>query len=47
MAIVFIPLVNIDGFEFISEEFDSTGHLEYIRKNRQIYDKMKYCEYEF
>ena len=34
MAIVFIPLVNIDGFNFISEEYDSTGRLEYIRKNR-------------
>ena len=30
----FIPVVNVDGFKHISEEFNKTSNLIYIRKNR-------------
>ena len=45
-SLFFIPAVNYDGFAYISEEFDSTGRLEYIRKNRHIYKAMEPCSAE-
>lgn len=42
-AVVFIPIVNVDGVSYISETYEKTGHLEYIRKNRNIYSGMKNC----
>ena len=33
-ALYFIPFVNIDGVKYISEQFNKTGQLRYIRKNR-------------
>lgn len=33
-ALYFIPFVNVDGFKYISEKFNETGQLLYIRKNR-------------
>ena len=36
-AIIFIPMVNVDGVTFISKKYEETGKFEYIRKNRHIY----------
>lgn len=41
-AIVFIPTVNVDGFNRISQTYSDSGKLEYIRKNRRI-DLNKDC----
>ena len=45
-SLFFIPAVNYDGFAYISEAFDRTGKLEYIRKNRHIYKEMNPCTAE-
>ena len=42
-SLFFIPAVNYDGFAYISDEFDKTGRLAYIRKNRHIYREMRVC----
>ena len=36
-AIFFVPMVNIDGVKYISDEFDSRLEFPLIRKNRHIY----------
>ena len=46
-AVIFIPAVNIDGYSYISDQFKSTGRLEFIRKNRNVYEVMKNCGAEF
>jgi carboxypeptidase T len=33
-VLYFVPVVNVDGFKYISEEYGRTGQLKYIRKNR-------------
>ena len=37
-AITFIPLVNPDGFAFISKHYLETGEFLLIRKNMHLYD---------
>lgn len=33
-VLYFVPVVNVDGFKYISQVFENTGQLKYIRKNR-------------
>jgi murein tripeptide amidase MpaA len=33
-VLFFVPIVNVDGFKYISDVFANTGKLRYIRKNR-------------
>ena len=42
-AIVFIPMVNVDGVTYIDEIYQKTNRFEYIRKNRNVYSQMKNC----
>lgn len=42
-AVIFIPIVNVDGVNYISDNYEETGSFEYIRKNRHIYPSMKNC----
>ena len=36
-VLIFIPVVNIDGFTYISDIYSQTGDLKLIRKNRANY----------
>ena len=40
-ALIFIPLVNPDGVQYIETTWKNTQKFEYIRKNRNIYDGMQ------
>ena len=40
-ALIFIPLVNPDGVQYIEKTWKNTQKFEYIRKNRNIYDGMQ------
>ena len=33
-----IPVLNVDGFELIGDEFDHTKQLMMVRKNRHVYN---------
>ena len=46
-AVIFIPAINIDGYTYISDRYKSSGRLEFIRKNRNVYDAMKKCTAEY
>jgi murein tripeptide amidase MpaA len=46
IAIVFIPLVNVDGFVYISDFYDEHKNWSYIRKNRNVQEEMQYCQDE-
>ncbi len=46
-SIFVIPIVNYDGFEAIGQNFQKTGSLEWIRKNRHIYEGMENCDDEY
>ncbi len=36
-AMVVIPAINVDGYNFISSYYNSTGNFSYIRKNLHTY----------
>ena len=38
-AIVFVPMVNVDGVTYIEEVYKKTKNFEYIRKNRNVNPK--------
>ncbi len=40
--ILVVPVVNIDGYKLISEDFNHTGRLRLIRKNRNDGKIQKY-----
>ena len=46
-ALIFIPLVNPDGVQYIETTWKNTQKFEYIRKNRNIYDGMQQCTAEY
>lgn len=41
-TLLIIPVVNVDGFVYISSKFKKTGELSYIRKNRNDGKKQDY-----
>ena len=41
-TLYFIPVVNVDGFKYICEQFMTTGYLRFIRKNRNDGKKNNY-----
>jgi len=43
-AIIFIPIVNFDGYKEISTIYDSTGKFPLIRKNRHKYPSQSNCK---
>ena len=45
-AIIFMPMVNVDGVTFISDKYFEEGKFEFIRKNRQIYSHQARCRWE-
>ena len=46
-AIIFIPMVNVDGVTYISDYYQEHRRWEWIRKNRQIYDGQVGCTAEY
>lgn len=43
-AIVVIPVVNVDGFRAIGNEWISSGQLSYYRKNMHTYSSQSGCQ---
>jgi len=46
MAIVFVPVVNVDSVKYISDHYDNIGKFKFIRKNRHITQDMSDCRRE-